>query len=432
MNPRVAASHILAEVLHHHGNLDSALAKHSSKCKKQDQAFVQALCYGVLREWPRPEFILKQLLHTPLKKDTDLLRCLLLCGIHELRCMQTAEYAAVSETVEACNELGAGWARGLINAILRNAQRKKDEFTAAFNTDPETQYAHPRWLLKQFQQDWPDHWQAIVNANNQQAPMMLRVNQRKRSRAELLALLQEKNIAATPAAYTDMGIILAQACDVQALPGFAKGEVSVQDAAAQRVIPIVDPQPGERILDACAAPGGKTCHLLEQQPQLRELVALDHNPQRLQRIQDNLDRLQLHATLLCGDAAQPHSWWDNEPFDRILLDAPCSASGVIRRHPDIKVLRQAQDIAALAQQQTQILTALWPLLKPGGMLIYTTCSVLVQENDAPLAQFHVHHPAATIVPIDAAWGHATAFGRQLLPGEDNMDGFYYACLRKTP
>ncbi len=432
MNPRVAASHILTEVLHHHGNLDSALAKHSSKCKKQDQAFVQALCYGVLREWPRPEFILGQLLHTPLKKDTDLLRCLLLCGIHELRCMQTADYAVISETVEACHELGAGWARGLINAILRSTQRQKDEFSAAFNTDLETQYTHPHWLLKQLQQDWPTQWQTIVSANNQQAPMMLRVNQRKRTRVDFLALLQEKNISAAPAAHTDMGIVLAQACDVQALPGFAKGEVSVQDAAAQRVIPMVNPQPGERILDACAAPGGKTGHLLEQQPQLRELVALDHNAQRLQRIRDNLDRLQLQATLVCGDATQPQDWWDGELFDRILLDAPCSASGVIRRHPDIKVLRQAEDIADLARQQTQIFTALWPLLKPGGMLIYTTCSVLVQENDAQLAQFHAQHPTATRVPIDVPWGHATAFGRQSLPGEDNMDGFYYACVRKMP
>ena len=305
MKPRVAASHVLSEVLHHHGNLDSALAKHSSKCKKQDQAFVQALCYGVLREWPRPECILKQLLHAPLKKDTDVLRCLLLCGIHELRCMQTAEYAAISETVEACHDLGFAWARGLINAILRSAQRKKSEFNASFNTDIEAQYAHPLWLLKQLQMDWPDHWQTIVAANNQQAPMVLRVNQRKHSRQEFLTLLQEKNISATAAVHADMGIVLAQACDVQALPGFAKGEVSVQDAAAQRVIPIVNPQPGERILDACAAPGGKTGHLLEQQPQLGELLALDHNAQRLQRIQENLDRLKLQASLVCGDAAQP-------------------------------------------------------------------------------------------------------------------------------
>lgn len=431
MNPRATASHILHAVTERGVNLDTALAQFLPKAPARDHAFIQAMCYGVLRDWPRAPHLLQQLLHKPLKPGSEILRCLLLCGLHELTRMQTAPYAVVSQTVDTTVELGMGWARGLTNAILRSAQRQQDHWQSVLDAQPETRFTHPRWLLERLQQDWPTHWQAIVAANNQQAPMTLRVNQLRISRDDYIYKLQQAGQGASPTRHSHCGVMLDTPLDVMALPGFTQGEVSVQDEAAQLVAPLLNPQPGERILDACAAPGGKTMHLLELQPQLAELVAIDVEAMRLARIRENLQRAGLDAQLICGDATTPEGWWDKRGFDRILLDAPCSATGVIRRHPDIKVLRRDTDIAAVAQQQARLLTALWPLLKPGGMLLYTTCSVLVEENDAQLDTFIRKQTNARIEPLAVAWGQPTTHGRQVLPGEDNMDGFYYACLHKT-
>jgi 16S rRNA (cytosine967-C5)-methyltransferase len=431
MNPRSTASRILHDVLDHGINLDTALTTHLPAQARNEQAFVQALCYGVLRDWPQQQLQLQRLLHKPLHAGSELVHALLLCGLHELYRMRTAPYAAVSQTVAATQELGVAWARGLVNAVLRNAQRRQAELAQQLAQQPEAVYAHPHWLLSQLQQDWPDQWQAIVAANNRQAPLVLRVNLRRISRDAYIYKLAQAGLPATATPHSATGIVLASPCDIEQLPGFSAGEVSVQDTAAQLVTVLLDPQPHERILDACAAPGGKTLHILEQQPQLAELVALDSVAQRLMRVRENLQRAALSASVVCGDASQPAGWWDKTEFDRILLDAPCSATGVIRRHPDIKVLRQLNDIARLGGQQQQMLQALWPLLKPGGMLLYTTCSVLVQENDAQLDVFLKQHATARVEPIPATWGHATVHGRQILPGEDDMDGFYYACLRKA-
>ena len=430
MNSRAVAARILHAVLDQGQSLDTALEHHLSHANANDHAFIQALSYGVLRHWPQAEVMLRVLLHKPLQDGNEVVRTLLLAGLHELTQMRTATYAAVSQTVEATQDLHAHWARGLVNAILRNAQRRQDDLIAAIQQDPEAQYAHPRWLQQQLQRDWPEHWASIIAANNRQAPLVLRCNTRQTTRDAYIYKLAQAGLTGQATPFATDGIVLTQACDVQQLPGFAQGEVSVQDAAAQLVAPILDPQPGERILDACAAPGGKTLHLLERQPRMAELVAIDNVADRVTHVRENLQRAGLTATLHCADATQPGPWWDKQAFDRILVDAPCSATGVIRRHPDIKVHRRASDIPVLARQQQQILDALWPLLKPGGILLYTTCSVLVQENDAQLDSFLLRHADAAGVAISAEWGHATTHGRQILPGEYDMDGFYYARLAK--
>ncbi|HKJ22130.1 MAG TPA: 16S rRNA (cytosine(967)-C(5))-methyltransferase RsmB, partial [Gammaproteobacteria bacterium] len=276
---------------------------------------------------------------------------------------------------------------------------------------------------------WPDHWQAILSANNRHPPLSLRVNPHRATRGDYLERLHAQGMEARPIPHTDQGISLVRPVDALSLPGFADGACSVQDGAAQLAAPLLDARPGERVLDACCAPGGKTTHLLECQPRAR-VVALDKDPRRLETVRANLERLQLHAETIAADAADPHRWWDGQPFDRILLDTPCSATGVIRRHPDIKVLRRAADITALAATQQRLLDALWPLLRRGGMLLYTTCSVLKEENQDRIRAFIDTHPEARLETLRVVWGHALDQGRQVLPGDDDMDGFYYARLRK--
>ena len=320
--------------------------------------------------------------------------------------------------------------KGLLNAVLRNAQRDHEALFAELERDPVLHTAHPRWLQKRLKADWPEHWQAICTANNEHPPLILRVNRRHGSRDAYLAELRGNGIEAEPCTFSRDGIRLLQPCDVKTLPGFAEGRVSVQDEAAQLAADLLDLAPGQRVLDACAAPGGKTCHLLEAQPQLSEVIALDLEPGRLARVQENLERLQLKATLIAADGRATKVWWDGTPFQRILLDAPCSATGVIRRHPDIKLTRQADDIAALAQLQGELLDALWPTLEVGGVLLYATCSVLPQENSDNIAAFLQRTPGARELDIAGAFGLKQAHGRQLLPQADGHDGFYYAKLIK--
>src|SRR5690606_7918827 len=281
-------------------------------------------------------------------------------------------HSAIGETVGCEEKLKKPWAKGLLNAVLRNAQREGEALLAELEHDPVIRVAHPRWCEKSLKEFWPVHWEAICAANNAHPPMMLRVNRRQTSRDEYLAELQAAGIEAFPCQLSEDGIRLAAACDVQLLPGFAEGRVSVQDEAAQLAAGLLELKPGQRVLDACCAPGGKPCHILEREPELAEVVALDLEPKRLQRVQENLQRLQLEATLTAADARDTQAWWDGKPFQRILLDAPCSATGVIRRHPDIKLARQADDIAPLATLQGEMLDALWPTLEVGGVLLYAT------------------------------------------------------------
>ncbi len=291
--------------------------------------------------------------------------------------------------------------------------------------------SHPDWLIKQIEQDWPQQAQQILLENNQQPPMALRVNLARISRDQYLQQLSEQGIEAVAVSFCPSAIILDKPVAVDLLPGFAEGLVSVQDTAAQLAAGLLDVQAGHRVLDVCAAPGGKTAHILEHQPQLKELVAVDVDESRMQRVSDTLQRLKLPATLVVGDAANPQDWWDGQLFDRILLDAPCSALGVIRRHPDIKLLRRAEDIKPLQALQKNILHAVWPLLAPGGIMLYATCSILKQENEQQIDAFLAEHPDAVELPIDAAWGFAGSHGRQIMTGESAMDGFYYARLGKS-
>ncbi|MFP3873952.1 MAG: 16S rRNA (cytosine(967)-C(5))-methyltransferase RsmB [Thiohalophilus sp.] len=432
MNVRLACLRVLQQIVQHGQNLDNALEGILPQLDQtRDQALLQHLGYGVMRWYPQLDFLLGQLLHKPLKKkDTDL-RLLLLLGLYQLRFSRIPAHAAVGETVAVTRSLDKAWARGMVNAVLRNYQRQQAELDIRLEQDAPARYAHPGWLLTHLQQAWPAHWPAIVEANNTQAPMSLRVNRRRLFRDDYIKRLVAAGLEARAAAHGDSGVILADPCPVEQLPGFAEGQISVQDIAAQLAAPLLDPRPGERILDACAAPGGKSAHLLEQQPEVKELVALDIDPARLQRIEQTLTRLGLPASLQQGDAARPDDWWDGRLFDRILLDAPCSATGVIRRHPDIKLHRRQRDIPALCATQHAMLLALWPLLKPGGSLLYATCSILPEENRQQVEHFLAAADNARHVPLPTGWGHAQSAGQQILPGEDDMDGFYYARLVKT-
>jgi 16S rRNA (cytosine967-C5)-methyltransferase len=327
--------------------------------------------------------------------------------------------------------LGKSWAASLINAVLRTYLRDSERLLNQARSEETARYAHPEWLLAELKQAWPEDWQAIVAANNARAPMTLRVNARQLSREDYLVRLEKAGIQAEPAPYTCHGITLPQPIEVSSLPGFKEGHVSVQDAAAQLAAPLLEVQPGQRVLDACAAPGGKAAHILETCPELALFVAIERDPSRVLILEDTLKRLQLEAQVVQADATCPEDWWDGNPFDRILLDTPCSGTGVIRRHPDIKRLRRKTDLPALVDEQARLLGALWPLLREHGRLVYVTCSVLPAENQERITAFFEQHPEARAPAIHAPWGRPRGAGRQILPGEANMDGFFYSVLMKA-
>jgi 16S rRNA (cytosine967-C5)-methyltransferase len=430
-NPRAVAVSVLTRVLTEGQSLSTLLPHSFQTLPPERRALAQEFCYGTLRWVPRLELLLGKLLSKPLKpKDSDV-KSLLLLGLYQLGYMDIPPHAAVSETVAVTALLkNKGWARGLVNAVLRRYLREKESLEPKLDDNAVAATAHPDWLLALLKQAWPQAWSDIVSANNQRPPMTLRVNRRRHSREDYRSQLEAQGMECDPSPYAPDALTLTQPVNVEQLPGFAQGEVSVQDSAAQLAAVLLAPGSGMRVLDACAAPGGKTGHLLEVGSGLA-LTAIDVEEKRLASVRQNLDRLQLDATLIAADAADPDSWWDGRPFDRILLDAPCSASGVIRRHPDIKLLRRREDIDQLVRLQAAILEALWPLLKPGGILLYATCSVLPQENSEQLANFLANHEDAKDNPIDAEWGQAVTVGRQILPGQDGMDGFFYACIEKT-
>jgi 16S rRNA (cytosine967-C5)-methyltransferase len=430
MDPRSTAATVLGRVLEEGRSLSAVLAPALEGLGESDRRLAQELIYGALRWHPRLEAVARRLLRRPLKrKDCDV-HALMLVGLYQLIYLSIPAHAAVAATVEAARSLGKPWAAGLLNAVLRNFQRNRSRLLGAADQRAEAALGHPAWLLEALRSTWPDDWREIAAANNKRPPMTLRVNGLKCSRAEYLERLAKAGIQGRAAPHTEHGVALNQPAGVRTLPGFAEGWVSVQDAAAQLAAPLLDAGPGMRVLDACAAPGGKTTHILERYTGLEGLIALDTDASRLARIKENLDRLGLEASVIQGDAAAPETWWDGRVFDRVLLDAPCSATGVIRRHPDIKVLRHPEDIPALARGQSAMLEALWPLVAPGGMLLYATCSVMAAENAGPITEFIQGHPDARERIIDAGWGRACTHGRQILPGEEDMDGFYYACLVK--
>ncbi len=425
---RPAAAKVISEVIRHHRSLNGVLRTALASLPDKERSLCQQLCYGVIRWQPLLQALATQLLSKPLKnKDSDI-NALLLCGLYQLRAMRLPEHAALSETVNACAALGKPWAKGLINASLRNYQRNQADIdNQALDTD-EAKFAHPDWLIQRIQHDWPQRWQQVLDANNQHPPMFLRVNQQQQSRQHYLKQLAESAISASVVKQSPDAILLDSPCDVYQLPGFNEGAVSVQDGAAQQVAAILQLAPQQRILDACAAPGGKTCHILEHTP-TNNVIALDIDPDRLIQIQQNTDRLGLKATLIAADASDVEHWWDGQKFDRILIDAPCSGSGVIRRHPDIKLLRRPTDIDNLVEKQQLLLESLWPLLNTDGLLVYTTCSLLQQENELQILNFLANHPEAEERQLSPPPATRRTVGYQRLPGDDNLDGFYYACIR---
>ena len=429
---RAVAANAVGAVLKQGESLSSALPRGLAALKTDsERALAQELAYGSLRFACRLGWYLQQLLQRPLKRRDSDVYGLLLVGLYQLICLQTPPHVAVDTTVGACRSLNKPWAGALVNAVLRNLLRRQVELqAAAVNAEPAA-LNHPPWLLTALRSAWPADWPAILAANDTRPPMSLRVNCRRSRRNEYLQRLGETGLEAAATRHSPEGVTLASPIGVAALPGFNAGDVSVQDEAAQLAAHLLDPQPAQRLLDACAAPGGKTAHLLELEPRLALLTAVEKDPQRLQILQSTLARLNLQAQTHCADATRPGSWWDGTPFDRILLDAPCTATGVIRRHPDIKMLRKREDLAATGLAQRELLEALWPLLRPGGKLLYVTCSVLPGENQDQIRAFVERHPDAQHLSIESVWGRPLDFGRQILPGEDSMDGFYYALLQKA-
>ncbi len=395
----------------------------------RDRALLSALLHAGARWWLRYAVAVDRLLERPLPAREAPLRALLVLGLVQLEALQLPGYAAVAATVDAARALGKPKFAGLVNALLRRWLRERDSMNALLDADVATRTAHPRWLLDALAADWPDASTAIADANNAQAPLWLRVNRRRGSRDAFLQVLAAAGVDAQASTLLPDGLLLERSLDVTTLPGFADGLFSVQDGAAQYAAGLLDLQDGQRVLDACAAPGGKSAHILEQADV--RLLALDSDERRLPRIAANLARLGLRADLHSGDAARPKSWWDGTPFDRILIDAPCSATGIIRRQPDVKLHRRASDIAPLAGTQTRLLDALWPLLAPGGRLVYATCSVLDAENGGRIERFRARHADARLEPAALhGWHAARGGGAQNLPGESGMDGFYYAVLEK--
>ncbi|AVO56425.1 16S rRNA (cytosine(967)-C(5))-methyltransferase RsmB [Pseudomonas chlororaphis] len=435
MNPRLAAAKALTSVLNGKASLNSSLPTLLDKVEVRDRGFTQDLAFGTARWQPRLTALAAKLLQKPFKAADADVEALLLVGLYQLLYTRVPAHAAIGETVGCADKLKKPWAKALINAVLRRAQRESEALFAELERDPVVRTAHPRWLQKSLKAFWPEQWEAICAANNAHPPMILRVNRRHHSRAAYLQLLNEAGVAAKPCVYSQDGIVLDEAADVRSLPGFAEGWISVQDEAAQLAADLLELAPGQRVLDACCAPGGKTCHILEVEPALAGVVAVDLEAKRLVRVQENLDRLGLRAELIAADGRDTAAWWDGKPFQRILLDAPCSATGVIRRHPDIKLTRQADDIAALATLQGELLDTMWSTLEVGGILLYATCSTLPTENTEVIEAFLARTPGARELDIAGQLGQPPAglkqpHGRQLLAQEGGHDGFYYAKLIK--
>lgn len=376
---------------------------------------VRDLSAGCLRDYGRGDFVLGRLLHKPLPAEVH---SVLLVALHRLTTRPEQAYTIVDQAVEACAQHAPGL-RGVANGVLRNALRQQDAFRTQIEQDPALRHAHPHWWVERVRTQYPDDYDTILAQSNQRAPMALRANKRRCDTPTLQARLADAGLNTTR--LENDALLLDKPVSITTLPGFADGLMSVQDAGAQWAAQWLDLADGQRVLDACAAPGGKACHILECADV--DLTALEHDPGRVGRIRDNLARLQLTAKVLLGDAARPQDWWDGQAFDRILADVPCSASGVVRRHPDIKWLRRSEDIARFAAQQRRIIDALWSLLAPGGKLLYVTCSLFADENGAQIATFCARHADAMRVTIDGKLEH------QLLPTPDH-DGFFYALLQK--
>jgi 16S rRNA (cytosine967-C5)-methyltransferase len=429
---RARAARVLAAVLGEGRSLKAMLGQALPNVSDpRDRALLEAICFGALRHRRRYDYALSQWLAKPLAARDFPVHCLLLAGLAQLDALGLPAHAAVGATAEATRELGRPPLVGLVNALLRRASREP----LPASKDLAISSSHPDWLVAALYRDWPDDVAAMLEANNRPAPMWLRVNPGQLGIDRLLRSLREDGLSASAVDALPDAARVDDPIAVERLPFWHTGALSVQDGAAQLAVQALAPGPDERVLDACAAPGGKTAQIAERLfGGAGELLALDIESRRLARVTETLQRQGLdgeRVQVKVADAAAVEGWWDGRPFDAILLDAPCSATGIIRRQPDIKWHRRADDIPALVAQQARLLEALWPLLRPGGRLLYATCSVLRDENERQVESFLAAHPEAAALPLDARFGRASGAGRQRLPGEDGMDGFFYALLRKS-
>ncbi|HEY1036792.1 MAG TPA: 16S rRNA (cytosine(967)-C(5))-methyltransferase RsmB [Pseudoxanthomonas sp.] len=422
---RVLATRVVDAVMHRGRSLKAELTNTLLGIEDvRDRALLEAICFAVLRARTRSDAALAQWMPRPLGPRDNELKALLHVGFAQLVVLELPAHAAVSATVEAVRVLGRPHQDKLVNALLRRAQR--DGLPAS---TPES--AWPTWLRGQVRKDWPAQADMLFAESMREAPLWLRINRQRGSREAYRQRLADDGLLAEAPEGMPDALLLREPVAVTTLPGFAQGDVSVQDGAAQRVVDLLDGlSPGARVLDMCAAPGGKSAHTLERDP-TRRVLALDVDARRLQRVQETLHRVGLQAELRAADAADPSAWWDGNPFDAVMLDAPCSATGIVRRQPDVLLHRRAEDLDALTRLQTRLLDAAWQVLRPGGRLVYTTCSILRAENAQQVEAFVARHPDATIEPLDDAWGREDAGGRQRLPGERDMDGFFYAVLSKA-
>ena len=429
-NPRLLTLKTLLLVVVQGRSRDSAadtVLHDVTELEARNLSLYQELLKGSCRWFLALQSILKGYLRKPFKsKDADL-EIILVIGLYQILLMRIDDHAAVNETVKLAQLQNKPWARGLVNGILRQVIRDEVVIEAKHHAD-----SYPQWMRETISRDWPQQCAQVFEAGNCRAPLTLRVDIRQRSTELSIESLHEQGITGARHEVVESAIVLDKGCDVTSLEGFSTGLISVQDAAAQLAAGLLDCKSGMRVLDACAAPGGKTAHILQSADDL-DMVALDQDATRLQMVEQNLLRTGGRAQLICGDASNPADWHRGKGFDRILADVPCSGSGVIRRHPDIKLLRRESDIAQLAGQQRIILTALWPLLNPGGLLLYSTCSIFKDENERQIEWFVETHDSCMEKSLDSVqWGLERPWGRQIMPGQDNMDGFFYACLQKAP
>lgn len=431
---RAVAAAAVCKVIYQKHSLRQVLKSHVEKSvSKASRPLFKELCFGTIRHFLKLEAIVNEVLNHPLEEKHRDLLALMCIGIYQLSAMSIKPYAAVNETVAATRELKKPWASKLVNKVLRTYTRKKDKLEKVIKTKDNLWYSHPEWLISKIKHDWPENWQDILSASNEKPPLSLRINKQKTSVAGYLELLKVNHIPAHGIEHFPDAVIIESPMPAEKLPGFEHGLCSVQDLAGQKIIELLELAPNQTVLDACAAPGSKTCHILESQPDIKRMVAMDIDAERLLRVKDNIERLQLPIDtfkMVLEDATHTKEWWDGTHFDRILLDAPCSATGVIRRHPDIKALRQENDINKQSQLQGLLLKTLWPLLAEGGLLLYTTCSYLREENEKVIAKFLNEHPKAKVQKIHMEPALPQKHGVQMLPTNGGPDGFYYCVIKK--